>query len=74
MEKEVNNSGDKRQIRFVRKPAKQGEYYSFFIPKVYIDNGLVDPQKKYIVLIRPVDETAEETGDDSNDSNGDNGG
>lgn len=39
-------------LRFKRKPAKQGDFYSFFIPKVYVDNGLIDPNEEYYVYVK----------------------
>jgi len=43
-------------ITFVRKISKQGDYYSIFVPKEYIDTGLVDPTKIYQVWLKPIGE------------------
>ncbi|NMC06620.1 MAG: hypothetical protein GYA24_15490 [Candidatus Lokiarchaeota archaeon] len=39
-------------IKFARKPAKMGEDYIFWIPRVYIKNGLVDPHAEYEVYLK----------------------
>jgi len=39
-------------VKFTRKPAKMGGDFIFWIPRVYIKNGLVDPNVEYEVYIR----------------------
>jgi hypothetical protein len=39
-------------IKFTRKPAKMGEDYIFWIPRVYLKNGLVDPRVEYEVYLK----------------------
>jgi len=39
-------------VKFARKPAKMGEDYIFWIPRVYVRNGLVDPSCEYEVFLR----------------------
>lgn len=36
-------------VKFIRKPAKMGTDFIFWIPRVYIRNGLVDPNVEYEV-------------------------
>ena len=38
-------------LKFARKPAKMGEDYIFWIPRVYVKNGLVDPTAEYVVYL-----------------------
>ncbi len=39
-------------VKFTRKPAKMGEDYIFWVPRVYLKNGLVDPHVEYEVFLR----------------------
>ena len=39
-------------VKFARKPAKMGEDYIFWIPRVYVKNGLVDPRCEYDVFLK----------------------
>jgi len=39
-------------VKFSRKPAKMGEDYMFWIPRVYTRNGLVDTSIEYEVFLR----------------------
>nr|MDO8084513.1 hypothetical protein [Candidatus Sigynarchaeum springense] len=39
-------------IKFARKPAKMGMDYIFWVPRVYIKNGLVDPTCEYDVFLK----------------------
>ncbi|MEX2728978.1 MAG: hypothetical protein Q6353_017110, partial [Candidatus Sigynarchaeum springense] len=39
-------------VKFARKPAKMGEDYIFWIPRVYIKNDLVDPACEYEVYLK----------------------
>jgi len=39
-------------VKFTRKPAKMGEDFIFWIPRVYVRNGLVDPNVEYEVYIK----------------------
>jgi len=39
-------------VKFTRKPAKMGEDFIFFIPRVYLKNGLVDPTCEYEVYLK----------------------
>ncbi len=39
-------------IKFTRKPAKMGTDYIFWIPRVYLKNGLVDPRAEYEVFLK----------------------
>ena len=39
-------------VKFLRKPAKMGEDHIFWIPRVYIKNGLVDPACEYEVYLK----------------------
>nr|MDO8114224.1 hypothetical protein [Candidatus Sigynarchaeota archaeon] len=45
---------DKGVVKFTRKPAKMGEDYIFWIPRVYIKNGLVDPTIEYEIYLKKV--------------------
>jgi hypothetical protein len=38
-------------LRFDRKPAKMGEDFIFWIPRVYIKNELIDPACEYHVYL-----------------------
>ncbi len=42
-------------VTFVKRLAKQGDYYSIFVPKDLIDSGLVDPEKYYEITLRAVE-------------------
>jgi hypothetical protein len=39
-------------VKFTRKPAKMGADYIFWVPRVYIKNGLVDPRVEYEVYLK----------------------
>ena len=39
-------------IKFTRKPAKMGSDFIFWIPRVYLKNGLVDPNAEYEVYLK----------------------
>ncbi|MEX2718520.1 MAG: hypothetical protein Q6353_002200 [Candidatus Sigynarchaeum springense] len=39
-------------IKFARKPAKMGMDFIFWVPRVYIKNGLVDPTCEYDVFLK----------------------
>jgi hypothetical protein len=39
-------------VKFTRKPAKMGEDFIFWVPRVYIKNGIVDPRIEYEVYLR----------------------
>ena len=39
-------------VKFARKPAKMGEDYIFWIPRVYIKNGLVNPSFEYAIYLQ----------------------
>ncbi len=39
-------------VKFTRKPAKMGDDYIFWIPRVYIRNGLVDTNCEYEIYLR----------------------
>jgi len=39
-------------VKFMRKPAKMGEDFIFWIPRVYIKNGLVDPSVEYEIYLK----------------------
>ena len=39
-------------VKFIRKPAKMGMDYIFWIPRVYVKNGLVDPSCEYEVYLK----------------------
>ncbi len=39
-------------VKFTRKPAKMGQDYIFWIPRVYIKNGLVDQACEYEVYLK----------------------
>ncbi len=39
-------------IKFTRKPAKMGTDYIFWVPRVYVKNGLVDPTIEYEVYLK----------------------
>jgi hypothetical protein len=39
-------------VKFSRKPAKMGADYIFWIPRVYLKNGLVDPTVVYEVYLK----------------------
>jgi len=41
-------------VMFKRKPAKMGDDHIFWIPRVYLRNGLVDPNAEYEVYLRKV--------------------
>jgi hypothetical protein len=41
-------------VKFARKPAKMGADYIFWVPRVYIKNGLVDPAVEYEVYLKRV--------------------
>ncbi len=39
-------------VKFARKPAKMGTDYIFWVPRVYIKNGIVDPHVEYEVYLK----------------------
>ncbi len=39
-------------VKFTRKPAKMGEDYIFWVPRVYLKNGIVDPHVEYEVYLK----------------------
>lgn len=39
-------------VKFTRKPAKMGEDFIFWIPRVYLKNGLVDPSAEYEIYLK----------------------
>jgi hypothetical protein len=39
-------------VKFTRKPAKMGADHIFWVPRVYIKNGLVDPHVEYEVYLK----------------------
>jgi hypothetical protein len=39
-------------VKFTRKPAKMGQDYIFWVPRVYIKNGIVDPRIEYEVYLK----------------------
>jgi hypothetical protein len=39
-------------VKFTRKPAKMGMDFIFWVPRVYIKNGLVDPTCEYEVYLK----------------------
>lgn len=39
-------------VKFARKPAKMGQDYILWIPRVYLKNGLVDPTVVYEVYLK----------------------
>lgn len=41
-------------VKFMRKPAKMGDDYIFWIPRVYIKNGLVTPGIEYDVYLKKI--------------------
>jgi hypothetical protein len=41
-------------VSFVRKPAKSGSDYVFWIPRVYLKNNLIDPKKTYKIYLEEV--------------------
>jgi hypothetical protein len=45
---------EKGVIKFTRKPAKMGEDYIFWIPRVYVKNGLVDPTVEYEIYLKKI--------------------
>ncbi len=40
-------------VKFTRKPAKMGDDYILWVPRVYIKNGIVDPHVEYEVYLKP---------------------
>lgn len=59
MEKEDINWLEKG-ISFIRSPAKTGDRYVFTIPKSYIRNKLIDPEKKYKIFLAEIEENKNE--------------
>lgn len=43
---------EKGVVKFQKKPAKMGQDYIFWIPRVYIKNGIVDPGVEYEVFLK----------------------
>jgi hypothetical protein len=43
---------DQGILKFTRKPAKMGNDYMFWIPRVYVRNGLVDPNAEYDIYLK----------------------
>lgn len=41
-------------LHFDRTPAKMGEDFIFWVPRVYIHNGLVDPAYEYRVFLKKI--------------------
>jgi hypothetical protein len=39
-------------VKFTRKPAKMGMDFIFWVPRVYIKNGIVDPHVEYEVYLK----------------------
>ena len=53
---EENISLKRKVIKFSKKPAKHGNYYIFHIPNSFIKEGLIDPNKKYIVYLEEIED------------------
>jgi hypothetical protein len=41
-------------VKFTRKPAKMGMDFIFWVPRVYIKNGIVDPSCVYEVFLKKI--------------------
>ena len=50
---------EKGVVKFTRKPAKMGEDYIFWIPRVYVRNGLVDVSVEYEVYLKKIPKKTE---------------
>jgi hypothetical protein len=48
-----------KPVTFKRKPAKQGADWMFYIPRVYVENGIIDPNRAYKVEVRLLKEGVE---------------
>ncbi|MBD3211645.1 MAG: hypothetical protein GF311_03480 [Candidatus Lokiarchaeota archaeon] len=46
----------KKGITFKRKPAKMGDRYIFSIPSIYIENGLIDPDRTYQIYLAEINQ------------------
>lgn len=57
----VSKDKIKNLIRFKKKPIKTSrDSYVFWIPKQYVSNGLIDPEKEYWVYIEETNDNDEE--------------
>jgi len=39
-------------VKFIRKPAKMGEDFILWLPRVYIRNGIIDVNAEYEIFMR----------------------
>ncbi|MBN2152013.1 MAG: hypothetical protein JW839_11235 [Candidatus Lokiarchaeota archaeon] len=44
-------------VKFTRKPAKMGMDFIFWVPRVYVKNGIVDPACEYEVFLKKSNRT-----------------
>jgi hypothetical protein len=53
-------------ITFKKKPAKQGKDFMFWIPRTYITNGLIKPDRTYEIFLKevPGKENDDKTGEE----------
>jgi len=56
MEKKIER---KRVFLGNKKPAKMGPDYIIIIPRIYIQNGLVDPEKTYDIYLEEIKKKGE---------------
>lgn len=47
-------------VKFRRKPAKTGPEYIFVIPRNFIKNGLIAPEKKYEIYLKELPDEIED--------------
>ncbi|HME50880.1 MAG TPA: hypothetical protein VKM55_01560 [Candidatus Lokiarchaeia archaeon] len=48
----TSSQANRKFVRFSRKPAKMGQDYIISIPRLYIRNGIVDPNETYEIYMR----------------------
>lgn len=56
-------------VKFKRKPAKTGPEYIFVIPRSFVKNGLINPNRTYEIYLKEVPDEDEPASKDG-DSNG----
>lgn len=54
LNKTIEEVFGKIPVVFTRKPAKMGEDFIFWVPRVYVKNDVIDPSATYEVYLRKV--------------------
>lgn len=55
LDKTIEDVFGKIPVVITRKPAKMGEDFIIWLPRVYVKNGIIDPGATYELYLRKVD-------------------